>query len=385
MLSLKRDCFYFSPGPAHVINTCCRRNSFRIVSACMKFGQITGLPLRAAFAATMAVSPAMANCFGPETIARAPFEVIAQAPPPPADGATNYSHYPLTAAATMNLGALQRSESSVGKYWFLWANRCHDLGFNAGTCGWNKKGNFVFPRIRAGERDIRPFFSSFAAANGCTLIQAAHALGHADADIRDRAAQARVTLTTEGAPELEKGNLVDVCILPAQRLPRDASGIVLDYEVQDGRKPEETRRFLEQFADLVHAAGKQAILFTNPLDAPTQRYTGIDASNANAVLRKFDRVGMMLWSRNRQQNLLESLSSQMALLRAGGDVDPGRLLIVFELQGTTLDDARKVHEIVRNEGFSGVMLWRNYAEVGGACDTASNRKIACLVFGSCSP
>jgi hypothetical protein len=178
---------------------------------------------------------------------------------------------------------------------------------------------------------------------------------------------------------------VDVCILPKERLSSDAAGIVLDYEVQDGRKPEETRHFLGQFADLVHAAGKQAILFTNPFDAPTQRYTGIDASNANAVLRKFDRVGMMLWSRNRQQNLLQSFSAQMQMLRAGGDVEPGRILIVFELQGTTLSDARNVHEIVKKEGFSGVMLWRNHAEVGGACDTASNRKIACLVFGSCNP
>jgi Flp pilus assembly pilin Flp len=40
-------------------------------------------------------------------------------------------------------------------------------------------------------------------------------------------------------------------------------GIMLDYEVQDGRTASETRAFIEDLASTIHAKGKKIILYTN--------------------------------------------------------------------------------------------------------------------------
>jgi hypothetical protein len=177
--------------------------------------------------------------------------------------------------------------------------------------------------------------------------------------------------------------LVDICLLEKEPLVPRGSGIVIDYEVQDGRTPGETLAFLEEFAALVHKAGKKAVLYTNPLDAPTQRYTGIAPATAHKIYEAFDRTGIVLWHRNRQGDMAASAQSQLAMLRAGGKVDPKRLLPVFELRDTTIAEAESVRKLIQSEGMPGVMFWRNYAKAGGDCASDPNRKIACLVYGQC--
>jgi len=321
-------------------------------------------------------------CFGPGSNQRLTFPLFEQAPPPPSDDARHYPYYPLTAASSMNLAQLTASRSTVAKYWFLWANRCYARG----RCGWNPKGNVVFPRIVRNGTEVRPFFSSHRSADACTLIQAGYGLGASRDALAVQARAAGLRLGQAGAnisPLLSSGGLREVCLLPPRRLPVGASGIVLDYEVQDGRSPQQTAVFLGQFAALVRRAGKQAILFTNPLDAPTQRYTGINASNAHALLQAFDRVGIMLWSRNRQHSIPRSLAAQLALLGWGGPVDRRKLMLVFELRGTTMQDAARVHGLMTRGGFGALMFWRNRAQVGGSCGSYTNRKIACAAFGNC--
>lgn len=345
---------------------------------------ISALPWLRAFAIGLLLSqPAYADCFPQASGANSAFDIVVQAPPPRTDGQANYPYYPATVFASGDVSALNLSQSALPKYWFQWANRCHDLGFNKGQCGWNPKGNFILPRLQSNGEDKRPYFSTFKAANGCTLAQAAYALNLPDRTVEDLARESGFALAQHGDPDLAERKLVDVCILPVSRLPADIEGIVLDYEVQDGRTPAETRAFLESFAELVRRAGKKPVLFTNPLDAPTQRYTGVDASNANALLWAFDRMTVLLWSGNRQKNLAESYRSQIALLKAGGTVDPKRVWVVFELKGTSLDDARMVNDLIRSEGLGGLMFWRNYATVGGSCDTEVNRKIGCAALGAC--
>jgi DNA-binding transcriptional regulator LsrR (DeoR family) len=62
-------------------------------------------------------------------------------------------------------------------------------------------------------------------------------------------------------------------------------------------------------------------------------------------------------------------------------VDGKRLLIDFELAGTTLDDARFVRQAIIRDGLAGVMFWRNYATQGGPCSAPVNQRIAAIALG----
>jgi len=72
------------------------------------------------------------------------------------------------------------------------------------------------------------------------------------------------------------------------------------------------------------------------------------------------------------------------MMKAGGTIDPKRIIALFELANTTMAEAEYTRGLIQSQGFSGVMFWRNYAKVGGDCGTETNRKIACIVFGRCS-
>jgi hypothetical protein len=57
--------------------------------------------------------------------------------------------------------------------------------------------------------------------------------------------------------------------------------------------------------------------------------------------------------------------------------------VSFELNNTTLADAAKVRERMREAGIADVMFWRNRVTVGGACARPVNERIRCLVSGAC--
>ena len=317
-------------------------------------------------------------CFTAAQNGRLPFEVVQQAPPPRA-GEQGYRYYPLTAATTMNLDSLWAArDSQVRSYFFLWANRC-----NAGdACRRGTKGNVVDHSVRTRDPETRAFFSSFVAADSCTLAQAARLLGFGPDRIAGYAARSGIKLVDAGDRALQGavGQISGVCVLPNRPLPENAAGIVLDYEVQDNRAPEVAAGFLRDFAALVRSRGKQSILFTNPLDVPNQRRSGLEPGNLNTVAQNFDAITVLLWGGNRQGDLASSFASQMQAL---GGFDPRRILVGFELARTTLEDARTVNALIRRNGFRGVILWRNRAEQGGSCALPVNRKITCLVFDQC--
>jgi hypothetical protein len=325
------------------------------------------------------------TCFNPQNSSALPFEVIVQAPPPKAANDPNWRYRPASGASSMDTRALAESQdSSLKKYWFLWANRCHGGEGGGGACGWNPKGNVVHPKlVNSAGQEVRTYFTSFEKANDCTLIQAAWALSASDSEVAALASRSRlrVVARSEGPLNLARGErITDVCLLPEVRLPASTTGIVLDYEVQDRRTPQQSERFLLEFARLVRAKNKQAILYSNPLDAPTQRHTNLTADNLLRIAPAFDAVGVTLWGGNKQNSLRDSANAQLQMLR---NIPPSHIMLVFELNKTSMDDARLVHDMVLKERYGGVMLWRNYAEVGGACGTPVNRKLSCLVFGRC--
>lgn len=319
-----------------------------------------------------------ASCFAAMRPARPPFRVFQQAPPPQR-GEVGYSHFPLTDAATMQLGKLASAQGGVGLWYFQWGNRSTAPLRNRAGRLLPRKPNFQ-PASGALRRQRSPF-TSVERANACTLAQTARLLG-ADSKGEVLARKAGITLVAEQTqPDNGPVSADDTCVLAAKRLPANATGVFLDYEVGDGRTPEQSLEFLLRFAALVHGEGHKAGVMINPLDAPSQVWTGITGPVARKLVAEFDYTTIWLWARNAQSSLPASYARQMDMLREGGAVDGRRVLALFDLAETSEADARFVHEAIRRDGLAGTMLWRNRAVQGGPCDSPVNRKTALLVYG----
>lgn len=323
-----------------------------------------------------AISENGPGCFTANDNRRLSFEVIQQAPPPRL-GQRRYDFYPLTGAASMQLGTLSGAEPQYARYYFQWGNRS-----NAPLR--NPRGKLLERKLNlqsgAGlPRRQRTAFSSIDRANGCTLAQTANVLG-LPREARAYARAAGVTLAVEPPANAPVGPQ-DVCVLAKGRLPKDGAGVLLDYETHDGRTPQQTTAFLRDYSTLVHKAGRKAILLINPFDAPTQRYNGITADNAHAIVAMFDRTTIFLWSRNNQGDIAASYRTQKAMIEQGGRFDGARILIDFELAGTTFEDARLVRKLIEADKLAGVLFWRNGALQGGPCASPVNQKISLIAFG----
>lgn len=344
-------------------------------------GTLAGAGLAVAMMSPAGGAAPDANCFAQADNARLRFETYQQAPPP-RDGAS-YPYYPLSDTVSGQLVHLSSAPEGIRTWYFHWANRAATPLVGAGGRPIVRKLNLE--PSWTGKRRHRSAFTSIDRANACTLAQAASLLGD-EASARRYARDESITLVSEDAlPDAASPSPADTCVLAAGILPPRANGIMLDYEVQDGRTPQETEAFLKAYAKLVHSAGKQALLLVNPLDSPgQQRFTGITAENAYRVVPLFDRTTLVLWGGNAQKSLPASYAAQMAIIKAGGPVDPKRLLINFELAGTTLDDARFVRQAIIRDGLAGVMFWRNYARQGGSCAVPVNQRIAAIVLGAVS-
>lgn len=328
--------------------------------------------------AVMGAAPAPAltpggACFSAADNARLGFAVFQQAPPPHGP-ARAYPAFPLTAAATMQIRALDRITPGVAGWYFQWANRSNAPLANAQGAPITRKPNRQPSAL--GMRVQRSAFSSIDRADACTLAQAQMVLG------RPVESQTGIRLVNERAqPDAGTEAAPDSCVLPAAPLPAGTRGIVLDYEVADGRTPAQSLAFLTRYAAIVHGARRRVMLLTNPLDAPTQAYTGVTAANASALVAAFDHVSIWLWGRNAQRDLPRSYAVQRAMIAKGGAVDPRKLIILFDLANTTLDDARFVRRAIVGDRLGGVMFQRDHAMQGGACDSDVNQKTAAILFG----
>ncbi|WP_179505161.1 MULTISPECIES: hypothetical protein [unclassified Sphingomonas] len=318
------------------------------------------------------------GCFGARDSARLSFRLFQQAPPPSA-GARDYPAYPLTDAATMQLGKLAGAAPNVGGWYFQWGNRSTAPLFNAAGRQLPRKPNFQ-PSAGALRQQRTPF-TSVARANACTLAQTAHLLGQDDAAQAFAREGGIATIAQGRQPDVGAVGPADRCVLADGRLPAKARGVFLDYEVGDGRTPQDSLQFLRRFAALVHGAGRQAGVMINPLDAPSQKWTGITGAVAHDVVATFDFTTIWLWGRNAQGSLPASYARQMDILRQGGPVDGRRILALFDLNQTTPADAAFVHRAIVQDRLAGAMLWRNRAVQGGACNTDVAIKTAIVAFG----
>ena len=321
-------------------------------------------------------------CFHPNERPRPDIAVIQQAPAPPASKGGLSAYYPATAFATQNLDSLWTAEPGTETYYFQWANRSTVPIRTAAGEAIVRKSNFQPGPI--GPFGPRTAFTSIDKANACTLAQSAAVLGLDAAEIERIAAAGGVRIARPPRGERTGvANATDICVVQPRPMPRKATGIVLDYEVQDGRTPAQTLQFLTDFADLTHRAHRKAILMTNGLDAPTQVYTSVNGENASRLANLFDGLSLFIWSRNPEGDVQASFDKQFEIANQGGPVDPKRLFVVFELANTSANDARLIRDAMIKRGLGGVMFWRNGAKQGGDCASPVNRKIACLALGRC--
>lgn len=313
-------------------------------------------------------------CFSAHDNQKLPFAVIQQAPPPPKQDA-GYRYYPLNAVATMQLSTLDAAIPGIDTYFFQWANRSTAPFAAAGGRMTQRKANFQPSAL--GVRKQRSGFSSIARADACTLAQLGSLLG-----TPNNSGESGIKLVSEAdLPDRGAQGPVDTCVMPAKPLPASVRGVLLDFEVADGRTPDQTRKLLIDYADRLHRSGRRAILLIDPFNAPTQRQTGIGPTNASAIVSAFDMTTLMLWSGNVEHDIAASYRAQRSLVDAAGKVDPHRLIIDFDLSGTSIEDAAFVHETILRDRLGGVIFWRNRVEQGGDCANPVNRKIAAVVFG----
>lgn len=314
-----------------------------------------------------------------------------------------YRYWPCTDAATAQ--DFGRSSWTEGNIWaFVWANRCND------DAAWNQKPNPLTPPEERVEGLVcRAVFTTHARANAATRCQVRYLLGMGVEDYRDPWLRLEGTSSVDFVTDDEfrerpgfycqadftwEGEtyrvMEDKVLLPAARLTEGFNaakrlGVVLDYEVQDGRRPEITEAFIHALAYDFKNTGKYFAFFTNPFHAPTQRYTGCTAANLPRIFAEVDYMGILLWSGNPKDSIPASYAKQLGMLGPLTDGDYEKLFIDFELgdPGPTLDDARWLHRTLHATGNhpDKVMFWRNYASQGGDCDTDTNEKISMVCYG----
>jgi hypothetical protein len=339
-----------------------------------------------------------AYCYGAHDGVGLPFSLFRYPSVPPRTNAdAGYPYYPLTASASANILRLNSSlATNVQKYYVVWANHCNGSAGNgcrqrsAGDLPSALSNPIPHPAVRdaAGGPKLTSLFTSYDAADGCTKAQVAFVLGYDEAQVR-AAAGAGLTLVTDRSKldGLARGadqRLTDVCVMPPAAMSARVAGILLDYEAHDGRGPKTARDFLIALAGLVHQKGKRIVLYTNPLDAPGQRLSGLSSENLNELQAAFDDVTILLFRKDPTSNLRRSFAAQMALLRAGPrPVDPAHLMVTFQLGATTLADARDVRALIMENRIPAVTLWQNRADLSGSCETPVNREIVCLTAGRC--
>ncbi len=200
-------------------------------------------------------------------------------------------------------------------------------------------------------------------------------------------------------------------MMPAQSPYQNAPGLVLDYEVQDGRStgvgasagdPNGSLNFIKALHADTHAVadsnGKQQAparlaLFTNPLNAPTMPQSGLDASNLYKICQNYaDLISIQLFGGAQEGSFSASYADQIALLKAGavksggsGAIPYGKLILTFDVSGARAADAVFAHNLLQQGATTSpptapqaVWFWNDGAS---DCATATNAQITTVLQG----
>lgn len=395
------------------------RASRRRVRLCTAIGLI-GLLLVGDAAA------AQPDCFRREDSLHLKYVVLQVANPPPfVEAAKDYAetspYYPVSVFASGLQGVLRKGGVSASglrfqRYYLQWVNRCVYLpGVTPAPADCanikNVKGNGypAMPRSTL-QTELRPLFSTYEKANDCTLVQIERVLGAPIPRLSAEAGRAGLTLklnsdqTAIGA--LARGVrfadrtggrfLVDTCVLDASAAGPLVDGVMLDFEPQDRRSPQQTTAFLHAVRAVTAERRLKLGILTNPLP---RAVNGIDGSNAHSLIALVDifapavstgasagNAAVGAAPRERRTDPLSDLQGQIGVLGGLSALTPAeRKKIVWQigLYDTSVPEAAQIRRQVIANGFGGISIARTYVREGGACSLPQNQVIACLGLGAC--
>lgn len=384
-----------------------------------------------------AVSPSVpsgADCFTKQDSRMTPYRVFQTARSPDSTGISGSAsatspYFPGTDFLT-SAAPVKDLDPRYKVYLFTWINRCQYIQGETksddqcrvrrrsnGDAISTQKGNFYqgMTQERALGDQVRSAFTSYAAADSCTIAQEMQALGMSDAAIDERAsvggitlyraddrsstAMRRLTRTVLLADHTPWKYLVNLCILPSKGAARNFAGFGLDYEVNDYRTPAVANMLFQEYTRLAHAAGKRVMMAVNPLPRPA---SGLDASNIQPMVGLVDYFAIALSNgatpgnalvgnrpRAASGSLLSNYQQQLAELTDDGrrPLSPAlKRHIVWQvpLYQVDLADAAALQAAIGREGYGGISLFRNYLKQGGSCSLQINQLTACFALGQCN-
>ena len=311
---------------------------------------------------------------------------------------------------------------------FQWSNRCQPLASTtkADCPGSNPRPNAPFDSEFAAAADeldgggnAKPgqgagmAFTSVSRADACTEAQLVNVMTDGGVEVAAPIArEAGLTVVSnhaETTPQtlgLRNGESVlaylDVCLLPdlPDGIGAKADMVVLDYEVQDKRAPDQAEAFLTRMSDRVQALGADAgrdypfVLWTNPANWNPDR-NGLDAANGPRIASLFDLIALIPTTKF-VPDLRDDLTEQLNYW----GVPASKALVMYDfgerfpqIPGLTgrPERARALAQMVgaaaRDMGFAGIAIWapaRLDSEV--ACAPHGQNKMACLLGAAdCDP
>jgi hypothetical protein len=324
--------------------------------------------------------------------AKPDIEVMRQVIPPTNNAYPTSEFIPGTIYSTLRAPDVMENSSNYDYskydlYHFLWANRCN-------TCNPKNKGNL--PELEIGKYKVRFYFDTVNKANACTILQLRKLLNHDKGNLQEAAKSAglRIAYTKDQVQAVSKNTnrAVNVCFMSNEselELSSNANlkGIVLDYEVGDGRSPTVTSSFI---ATLNRTLGdKKLIFYSNDIINGGEK-NGIDKTSAPKILLHSDAVGILLHKKLLEtETVASAINRQLGIYGANTAAEMRKVYVTFELN-LDLNKAIQTRNIIKSKKLLGVMEWRNGANPGPILNKctysdfdAFHKKMICLSYGIC--
>jgi len=322
---------------------------------------------------------------GPAKVVSA-LRIIQQAPAPKSDAAVaSYAYLPLTDAATAQVSTLVSSSWTGGNgIAWQWGMRANLRTIN--------HDNPVSPTITTSAGFIAGTeFDSYAKADAATLtsigyelclpahngtatgyLDIANAAGIPDSDVYTWAqakAQADALFTrvqTNGDAVTDRVSMDKIVLLNARLCDAQGNlkhGVLLDWEVADGRSGTTGTGVLLAAASMIKAAGYEAILYLNPLDSSNLTNEGLTPAQFPALVQAFDLFGFVIWGPNRAGDVGKELDAEIAVLPQPVVYRKYMLTVGIGAgaQALTVADGATINTVLKR-GFGAVNIWRNFGD-----------------------
>ena len=275
----------------------------------------------------------------------------------------DYIYNPVTDSVTQRLDDMQLSAGDSDSWFFIWGNRAlTDVSFPATV------GNVTtYPQSFIEGTQVKAFFTSYVKADAATRIILAYVLDYPDTFINNIANNHGLTLAYR--PDHEQyiidGSYTDVVVMPTHRLPEHARGVMIDYERADGADACRTVNILTTLKSLAEKKGKELFVLINGLDAPSTQFTGI-IDDFSSIASLTDGITLHLWSGNPIGTVAESFEHQIDIALQGcvKYLDTSKVIVFFEMNGTTVQDAVDVRSLSEEYGIDQLFIWRNFLGPG---------------------